>query len=438
MGGYEAPGGRKSHELAAQALDGGVAGLAPPETRWRSLVPPPGWGNATRGGSGNIPWIALVAELVFARRGSFEERHAVERASEGEELNRRLWFFLEFGSWIYTGWTVLCHLVAAVELRRRGYLEAAGRLDRLVQAWLALARLAACPAPDGRVAVVVCGMRSWGHGDGLSFGHHNFYRIAFGLERERAKGAVGSFDGDWPSRVLDRYAPELRALAAPLEHESPAELVRRLAYVPGGYCQLRAYDDGSRVFVIGRDEPELVDEDGNNNTPAVLFFAIDRKSKRVRYAPEHPAPNGGAVRIRQQNIRADLDWTGKLWVLHHSHVGEVREGSWWRTDCREPAAFLAWKVSCDPAFGRWVHSDEGGGISSSPPPDPAPRPDPPPGESPPATPAASGATFDCRLVWYAPGECWVLEGRMEEPLVVEPIQPQGEVPQRWAVKRKGG
>lgn len=432
---YESAAGRKSHEIAAQALDGGAAGWAPPETTWRNLVPPAGWGNATRGGSGNIPWIALLAALLFARRGSPEERSAVARIAEGEELNRRLWFFLEFGSWIYTGWTVLCHLVAAVELRRRGYAAEAERLDRLVQAWLALARLAACPAPDGRVSVVVCGMRSWGHADGLAFGHHNLYRIAFGLEREKAKGAVGSFDGDWPSRVLARYANELRALATPLEHESPAELARRLVYVPGGYCQLRGYDDGSRVFVIGRDEPEILDEDTNNNTPAVLFFAIDRKQKAVSYAPEHPAPNGGAMRIRQQNVRADLDWTGDHWILHHSHVGEVREGSWWRTDCHEPAAFLVFQVSCDPAFGRWVYSDGDGAVVGAPQPDPAPQPPPPEAPSPPLPGLPASAAFDCRLVWYAPGECWVLEGRTEIPLVVERLPAQGEVPQRWLIRR---
>lgn len=445
MSAYADAAGRKSHEIAAQALDGAMAGWAPPPTSWRNLVPPPGWGQALGGGSGNIPWIALVALFLFSKPGSSDERYALDRLDEAEALSRTRWFFGEFGSWIYTGWTLTALLAAACEARRRGVQPLAERLERLLRAWFALALLAAARCPtEGQIAsdrtsagkevVIVCGMRSWGHGAGLGFGHHNLFRIAFGLEMSKARGEVGAFDGDWPSRVVHALREPLRELARPLATENPRQLAERIVYSPMGSCQLRAYQDGSRVFLVGADEPEIVDEDTNNNTPAILYFCADQGANRLRFAPAWPAPNGGATRIRQKNVRADLDWSGDRWVLRHSDVGVRREGDSWVTDCPEPASPLAWTLTTRGGDGVWQFGGVGDEAPAPRPPQPQPHPPQRPDTGPPPGPPA-GAAFDCRLVWYAPGECYVLEGRTATPLVVEMLPPQGEVEQRWIVKR---
>ena len=84
--------------------------------------------------------------------------------------------------------------------------------------------------------------------------------------------------------------------------------------------QLLGWADGSRLWLMGDDEPGFDDEDPNGNTPGWLAAGV--LGGRIVALPAWPNPVDGLERLREVNSRADLDGSpDRGWTLWHSHLG---------------------------------------------------------------------------------------------------------------------
>jgi hypothetical protein len=101
--------------------------------------------------------------------------------------------------------------------------------------------------------------------------------------------------------------------------------------------QYIGWEDGSRLCIMGDDEPGFDDEDENGNTPGLLAAGV--LGGKVVSLPKWPNPFDGDERIRQTNCRADIDGDPTHgWTLFHSHLGERKLGDGYTTDLPAYAA----------------------------------------------------------------------------------------------------
>ena len=423
------------HEEVQIALDCAIHGLTEPEgIEWRKNIPaqpfflgPDGRGYFRTGRSNNIDTMAVAAWVCFVATGVAPKKErvaAVRMAADLLLMNKALYLGNEFGSTIYTAWTVMAWLALAWALASFGEAELAKGFQSLVAEWLALARasLAKCPANGlhvgvrfqvkdgkfdvldeskraGRWIVTLCGERSWGHGHGVNYYHHDLAAIAFGLQQPVAASKVapaGRLD-KWLERATVRLLDLLRACARPamdaFDRKDWRALAALMPYAPGRPCELRLYEDDSCVFTYGGDEPEPKDE-SLNNTPSLSAIAVYRTPPEIVSLPAWPAPNSGATRIRQEEVKADIDRDihGGGWLLRHSHVGDALVEGWWLSKLKDPTARVIARFVCFGAGDGWAYVGPQGAA--------VPLPPAPPGSlaaalPPPASPSARKRR--CRL-----------------------------------------
>lgn len=382
------------HEEAQIALDCALHGLPEPDIPWRANLPANGFvlgadgrGYLSTGRSPNIEGMSISAWVCFIATGIAPKKErpaAVRMAADYLAANERMYQLNEFGSVIYSGWTVVVWASLVWALTRLGENKLADGFRALLVQWYALARaaLAECPKEGlhvnvrytgrggkeevlnesrqaGLMVVVLCGERSWGHGHGLNYGHHYIARVGLGIEGPRAIPLKpGRVDG-WLERATRKLASILAACAAPAvacyERGDWAGIAGLLRFPASQPCELRCYSDGSRVFIEGGDEPEPIDEDDNSNTPRLALMAIYRTPPMILSLPAWPAPNSGDTRIRQTGAWSDIDRDvhGIGWTLLHSHVGVDRVGDRWVSRAPDPAAQLVARFTCYGGDG-WV------------------------------------------------------------------------------------
>lgn len=385
------------HEMAQLALDCAIHGMPEPEgVDWRSSLPAnafvlgdDGLGYLRSGRSHNIETMAVAAWAGFVVTGvapKKERDRAVALAADLLELNRRAFLANEFGSTIYSAWTVMGWAAMAWALEGLVEKKLADGYRELLTEWIALARLslARCPpeglnvnvkyqGKDGKVEVLderrragqwvvtICGERSWGHGHGLVYFHHDLARIALGdAPMSASKSSPPGRLDKWLERATLRLLEVLRKAARPVidawAAQDWAAFEKMLAYPASAPCELRLYEDDSRVFVEGTNEDEPVDEDDNSNTPRMALLAVYRTPPRILSLPPWPAPNTGATRIRQKNVWSDIDRDvhGGGWVLTHSDVGEIPlSGGKWLSKAPDPNSKILARFTCFSGDG-WV------------------------------------------------------------------------------------
>lgn len=390
------------HNIAGYALEAAVFGLPEPRTNWKSLRPGPGWGSLANGtGSGQIPLMAEVAALRYAKSGH-ELDACVARLDEYHAICRRQWCGPEPDrSLVYAIWIVLCW-AAVVEIGRdRGLnslvqkylwlIEEDLQRSLLMSATLRDPYLAPNPKADrtvyrdlertlreavGKRIVCRAGTRSWSHGYHVEDAYHDLIRAVMDGGAIRNPGTPGDHDGyGWTYRTARKLLPVFHGVYSQARHLDLDDLILESQVWAPARCpvQYLGWEDGSRLFVMGMDEAEPVDDDTNNNTCGVLLYGV--LDGRLVFVPEWPNPVDGDDRIRQTPVFADADGSPETgWSVVHSHIGRERFGTHWITRVGAKPDGLLFHLKCE-AGGEWtVEWPVGGGEPETP---EVPEPKPP-------------------------------------------------------------
>ena len=353
------------HVDACEAMDNLVQGKKAPATGFNQHVPP-NWKTALSSGSSNIPLMLATASYCY----NFIRRPLM---AEYVTTCRGRFQLAEPLSWIYSTWTTTCWAVM-VWWETRGKGDDAIRTHDfapLIRQVLALGKLMTAKI-GSRNIVCLAGCRSWGENPGDDGYLHDHFAILRGEKRPKKYNKAVS----WANTALTNAAilHVFKVLWEDLP-SSPADLWALVQFPMRAPFQFIGYADGSRICIMGADDgDEFVDEDLNGNTPGVLLYGSSHGRKVM--APACPAPNGGFDRIRQTNVKGDVDYMPGLrgWLLRHSHVGVVKKGEYWETFTPEPTAEKTFHYQIDPDGAKTDHM-------------PSQVPAPPPGPTPPPTPA---------------------------------------------------
>lgn len=385
------------HQLAGQALDCALHGLPEPGKDWRNLLPPEGWGAALAAGSANIPLMAIVGCLIYGPRA-----WAVRVLLDYARICWSRWCLAEpwsriYGAAIFTAWAVVAKIARQIGERE---LEAA--FLKLLAAFagtsrLMESRLTSLPASAskyerqrlGTFLVCIPGCRSWGLSPELEGGFSDVHnvgmnRLSPAVPGSRAYGQAGQVDDwGWIPRALfqcrDILVEVYRPFAAGATGRDFVASIPRWA-AREDYT-LFGWADGSRLGIMGADEPERRDEDDDNNTPGTLLKGV--LGGKLVVAPRFPDPLSGLEHLRQTAVEADIDGNASSgWSLWHSKLGERRApdgGFLTRVEpyTGSPLEFAILIPAGDPAGWRYLTP---GGIPNEPAPPPTPPPAPAPAE----------------------------------------------------------
>jgi hypothetical protein len=315
-------------ELAGQALDCAIHDLPEPRSPWREAVPPENLGKMLSDGSANIPLFALVATLWF---GIIAWAAAVLRTYAAVCRKRFMLaepWSLKYGQMIVLSWAAVVYIA-----RRRGDPELADLFMQLLRSFFGTARLMAAKlehAPPGATkgekarvgSMVVCmpGCRSVGEHLGLASGIDELYAIGMGAAPKKSPNPPGTRDDQgWTARAQLRLLSILREAAQDFRGDLTVQqiLERTPRWAAREAYTLYGWADGSRLGTMGKDEPEVVDEDDNGNTLGSLARGIFKG--RFVVAPI------ALTRIRQKSVKADIDGNPLIgWLLKHSMLGDQR------------------------------------------------------------------------------------------------------------------
>lgn len=401
------------HEAASNALECAIFGLPEPRTEWKKEIPTLEWEMARGPGSPNINGMAAVAHLYYSKAGR-EREVAIQRLRNYVKYAKKQWLLAEPESGIYRTWH-LNYLAGAVELARRQgldslaneflwFLEEDAERSALMTATLHSPYLAPnekaprtlqdrlrATISDHVGERVICrmGARSWGSGGSGGYGLDAPWQqiaraVLFGGQWPKAKGTPGEIDGfHWTMRVANRLRPIFEEAGAEAKTLSTEELVAQSIHWSSSHApfQYLGWEDGSRLCVMSLDEPEFVDSDPNSNTPGVVAYGV--VGGRLIYLPEWPNPIDGDVKIRQENMRADvdLDWAdGRPIIvrLAHSHIGRKNVDGYLRSSVTlDTSSPLAFHLVQRP-WQEWEDVLEAEEPPADPPPPPVPPTQPPP------------------------------------------------------------
>jgi hypothetical protein len=232
-------------------------------------------------------------------------------------------------SWIYGAWIVMAWLSIYMTAKTRHEdADIAAEYRKLIEQFLAIgymmkaraefiAPYSGAPSEKDKLprdVYVMCGARSWGHATTAELGFYGILDVAFFNKKPK------KYNSSWTSVALqdDIVCLELRLLWHAMNKDMLWE--RYINYPAKVAIQLIGTDRGDRVFIMGQDETDDVDDDPNSNTPGVLYFGVVNKT--IRMAPGHPNPPDGLVRLRQKNVVADIDGTPSHgWTIISSHLG---------------------------------------------------------------------------------------------------------------------
>ena len=361
--------GLAPREKTDAAIDCALHGLPEPQNGWRELLPPETLGSMVDAGSGQIGLQGLVASLRYGPRP-----YAVRTLNNYADLCQSRFMLSEPWSWIYASAIVSCWAATVQIAEAIGERELARKFRRLLATWAGT-----CALMEVRGRVLMAGCRGWGH-EIRAGGSDDLWAIAAGRkDPERAGsrkyGTPGATDNwGWIARCARVCLEIFRSEAAPYLGRDWRSL---LPSVPRWGArtefQLLGWEDGSRLCIMGDDEPGFDDEDQNSNTPGILAAGV--LNSKVVVLPKWPNPYDGEERIRQTNCRADIDGDPTHgWTLFHSHLGERKLGDGYTTDLPAYAGSpLAFWVLVPAGETVWQIKYPGSVVH---PPDPVPNPGP--------------------------------------------------------------
>ncbi len=368
-------------KITDAAIDCAIHNAPEPQNGWRNHLPPEDLGAMVDAGSGQITLQALVAALQYGPRP-----YAVRTLTNYVRLSPQRIGLSEPWSLIYFK-AIVCNWLAVIIIATRiGEHDLARAFRDLLSRW---AGTCALMAVNG--VILAAGCRCWGH-EVHGGGWDDLWAFATGKKQPPAPGshAYGTVGADddwgWLNRCARMALAELRAAAAPFAGREWHSLLPAIPrWGARTEMQLIGYADGSRLWIMGDDEPGFDDEDQNGNTPGWLLAGV-LGGKPVTL-PRWPNPADGSTRLRQTGCRADIDGTPETgWTLWHSRLGERLEAGGFISRV-EPhtSAVVFWQL-CPAGSLVWVDKLAGADL----PPMPAPVPDPTspgPGKPPkPATP----------------------------------------------------
>lgn len=338
----------KPREITDAAVDLALHNLSEPAGDWRALIPPDDLGSMVDAGSGQIGLQALVASLQFGPRAD-----AVRKLNRYADICPKRWMLSEPWSWIYANAIVCCWAAVVVIAERIGERDLAKRFRALLGTW---AGTCALMAVRGRV--VMAGCRGWGH-EINGGGWDDLWAVACGKEPaapgSRKYGTPGAFDDwGWLGRCAYVARDVFRSAASPHIGRDWRSLLPSIQrWGARTEFQLLGWEDGSRLCIMGDDEPGFDDEDENGNTPGILAAGV--QENKVIAIPKWPNPFDGATRLRQTDCRADIDGDPEHgWTLFHSHLGEKKIGSGYTTSIPAyTASPLAFWVECPAGETVW-------------------------------------------------------------------------------------
>ena len=424
-------------EITDVAIDSALHALPEPQNGWRNHIPPEDLGQMLSAGSGQITLQALVASLRYGPKPD-----AVRKLTTYSTICLLRFMLAEPWSGIYSEAIVNCWAATVKIAREVSEPALANLFVVLLELWARTCRGMEASA-DGKVWVIPASCRSWGfppEGDGTTA----LWRIASGRVAPPSPGSArygtpGAYDNyGWLLRSEYLCLAIFRAAAA----KFPAETSIAALFPTGSELwaarvdmQLVGYADGSRIWVMGSDEPEFVDDDPNGNTPGRLIGGVLRR--RVVSYPRWPNPPDGLEHLRQVNCRGDVDGSpAKGWTIWHSHLGDARG--------KNPATGEAGFVTFVPPyldapllFHYLIRAGERRWLRLYPNENTQPGLPKPPA-TPPTTPPPSSAGFKLTARPLESGE-WLIVADTAAPLEIVSIHPEpnhGE-PQRWVARRKG-
>lgn len=351
---------KADHNLAAQAMELAVFGMpAPANPKWKKSIPTKDWRTARGAGSSNIPLFGAAADLRFATKGRTRDQ-AAERLHNYASICRREWWLSEtesagYGAWIRESQAAVVHIARQMgldDLARQfmGLLEEDAQRSCLMAARLRHAEIpanqkaprerydrlrATIRAHVGQMVICRAGERSWSSGFSGGWGVDMAWQqiaraVLFDQPWPQPKGNPGDLDGYGHTvRVAYRLRGIFEEAAQDARQMTVDELVDQSRHwsPSRNHIQYLGWEDGSRLCVLGTDQEAFVDESLNSNTPAVMAFGIS--AGNLIYLPEWPNPWDGDEKIRQTNVKGDVDliWSpsGPVRVqLDHSHIGRER------------------------------------------------------------------------------------------------------------------
>ena len=313
-------------EITDVAIDSALHQLPEPKNGWRSLVPPADLGEMLSAGSGQILLQALVAMLHYGNAA--ERSFAAVTLDHYADVCWDRWMLSEPWSLIYGNAILGCWVAVVIIATRLGLHGLARRFQELIDAWAATCWLMEARLENGNLVVMTAGCRSWGHQ--ISSNFDVAWPIATTRRAPAARGSKGygvpgSYDDwGWIGRCFSMGVEFLRAAASKFR-DWPVQriLSEGPKWAARTEMQLIGYEDGSRLWAMGDDEVEFDDEDENGNTPGWLLAGVLRRKMVAR--PQWPNVIDGITRVRQANVKADLDGDPiRGFTIWSSHFGDRR------------------------------------------------------------------------------------------------------------------
>ena len=308
---------KSPRNISDVAIDCAIHRMQDPGNGWRSLIPPPNIGQMLSAGSGQIGLQALVAQLHYDGAKAIPTlENYYKVCSNGRFMLSEPW------SVIYGRAIVNCWAATVLIAERKGFADLASKYRSLLSTWRATLELMHCNG-----LVMIAGCRSWGFPPKI-MGFHEMYALKVYPPNSRQYGTPGA-DDDWGWRIRCEWLCKdiYGDVAALWRGKSPEELV---AQAPrwGARTEMTLFGwaDGSRLWIMGDDEPEFDDEDPNSNTPGLLAAGV--LGGQVITAPKWPCKdiNGKPIEhLRQTNVVADIDGSPiKGWQVKSSHLGDYK------------------------------------------------------------------------------------------------------------------
>lgn len=330
------------------AIDCAIHQMKDPKNGWRALVPPENLGNMPSSGSGQIGLQALVALLHY------NPEQAIKTLENYYEMCKTRFMLSEPWSWIYARAIISCWSSTVLIARRKGLSLLASKYMKLLGMWAST-----CKLMDVSGRVVMAGCRGWGHRI-IAGGWDDTWKVANGFVPKgpgTAKYGIPGRPDDWGwLNRADWLCKDIYVQAlSEFKNLNVYDLIEVMPqWGARTEFQLIGWKDGSRLTIMGDDEPGFDDEDENNNTPGLL--AAGTISGKIVSYPIWPNPYDGKDHLRQADCKADIDGMVRGgWRIMHSHLGQKKTLGVFSTDIPSyKPNDLLFHIHCPADSDQWV------------------------------------------------------------------------------------